>query len=267
MSLSDSSDDDLDPGSAATKVLARLRSSPKPQPPFSLLGPSRNWSGDPESLEAQLIGAGVVSAFNTHALEEALRAQAFSAVDRRQHEIEAYEQALQAALAELRRVRGVEEARLAGRVEDATRRFEQQLTGLQQQYLAEVEKLKRQTVSELHKQRAASEAAIAARVRALQGQLRHERPSSLRLDMGMGDGGGGSGGGGGGPQSPRLITGDNGSPSGRPSPGMRMRSARPAALGSPLSSPAAGAGGRGGVGGGGGGGGLSPKSPSSARMW
>lgn len=53
-------------------------------------------------------------------------------------EIEAYEQALQSALAELRRVRGVEEARLAGRVEDATRRFEQQLAGLQQQYLAEV---------------------------------------------------------------------------------------------------------------------------------
>ncbi|PNW71393.1 hypothetical protein CHLRE_16g652450v5 [Chlamydomonas reinhardtii] len=201
---------------------------------------------------------------------QALRAQAFAAVDRREHEIEAYEQALQSALAELRRVRGVEEARLAGRVEDATRRFEQQLAGLQQQYLAEVEKLKRQAVSELHKQRAASEAAIAARVRALQGQLRHERPAGLGLDVGVG---------GGGAHSPRLITAEYGSsPSGRPSPGMRMRSARPA---SPLSSPATGrGGGSGGTFGAGGAagafafggttvyeGGLSPRSPSTARMW
>ncbi|KAG2451898.1 hypothetical protein HYH02_003673 [Chlamydomonas schloesseri] len=267
MSLSDSSDDDLEPGSAAKKVLQRLRSSPKPQAPFSLLNSAQRSfvNADPESLESQLIGAGVISAFNTHALEEALRAQAFAAVDKREHEIEAYEQALQSALAELRRVRGVEEARLAGRVEDATRRFEQQLAGLQQQYLAEVEKLKRQTVSELHKQRAASEAAIAARVRTLQGQLRHERPTSSLMNPDVGTGGGG------GPQSPRLITGEYGSPSGRPSPGMRMRSARPATLGSSLSSPVAARGGNAlGAGGGGvafGGAGLSPKSPSTARMW
>ncbi|PNH03994.1 hypothetical protein TSOC_009899 [Tetrabaena socialis] len=149
-------------------------------------------------------------------------------------EIEAYEQALHSALGELQRVRASEEARLAVRVDESTRRFSQQLEMLQQQYLAEVEKLKRQTVEELHKQRALCEATLASRMRVLQGELRHERPAGMLPPPHMAL-----------PRSPRAAgttqlgaaaAGLRAPPSpsplslrqdipGRPTPGVRMRSA------------------------------------------
>ncbi|GLC52222.1 hypothetical protein PLESTB_000596600 [Pleodorina starrii] len=180
MSLSES-DDDVEPGSSADSLLRRMGRRAPPAgvaAAFTYRG-RKEATMDLGSLEAQLMEAGVTSPFNTWALEEALRQQASSAVDRRHHEIEAFERALHGALSELQRVRAAEEARLTARVAEATRRFQHQMEALQQQYLAEVEKLKRQTVAELNKQRALSEAAIAARTRALQAELRYDRPAGL----------------------------------------------------------------------------------------
>ncbi|KAG2485291.1 hypothetical protein HYH03_015966 [Edaphochlamys debaryana] len=245
--MSDSSDDDIEPGSA-TKLMKLIRSTPRRQDVLQgLIGrqvDAAHAAADPDSLEAQIIDAGVTVPFNTWQYEEALRQTAGAAVDRRNLEIEAFTQSLQGAIAELARVRSVEEGRLASKVEEATLRFDQQLAVLQQQFLQEVSKLKRQTVRELNQQRAQSEAAIAARVRLLQGQLRHDRPKGIPSAVGaVGyNGGGGLGGGGGGsggsadseggleawfgsspgrrPPPPGMSFD---SPS-RPSPGMRLRS-------------------------------------------
>ncbi|EFJ46636.1 hypothetical protein VOLCADRAFT_105389 [Volvox carteri f. nagariensis] len=182
------SDDDIEPGSGADSLLKRMGRRPHfGDEGFSQRSRKGAHAMDPGSLEAQLDGAGLTSPFNTWALEEALRQQASSAVDRRHHEIEACERALHGALAELRRVREAEESRLATRVAEAARRFQQQMEALQQQYLLDVEKLKRHTLAELNKQRAISEAAIAARMRALQAEL---RAAPRTRDSSPGPGGG-----------------------------------------------------------------------------
>eukprot|EP00201_Polytomella_parva_P023749 CAMPEP_0175039296 /NCGR_PEP_ID=MMETSP0052_2-20121109/481_1 /TAXON_ID=51329 ORGANISM="Polytomella parva, Strain SAG 63-3" /NCGR_SAMPLE_ID=MMETSP0052_2 /ASSEMBLY_ACC=CAM_ASM_000194 /LENGTH=212 /DNA_ID=CAMNT_0016301085 /DNA_START=246 /DNA_END=881 /DNA_ORIENTATION=+ len=117
-------------------------------------------------------------------------------VEARQEEIVEMEEALSDALGELENLRKHEEDKLSRTVADLSRRFQHQLTQLQEQYARQVELLEEQTTEQLTKARDQCESSVDERTRALMQELRasgrmgSQVAAALRGRMGGGQPGG-----------------------------------------------------------------------------
>uniref|UniRef100_A0A7S0S4X6 Uncharacterized protein n=1 Tax=Chlamydomonas leiostraca TaxID=1034604 RepID=A0A7S0S4X6_9CHLO len=174
---SDSSDDEL-PG-VAGDLTARLATA---KAGVTIEGKLKGVSSEAKNLSGGKLGLGVNTNLESATHELQLKQQAAVFISQRESEIESYHATLNEALAEVRRLRVAEEARLAGRVAAVQDAFAARLADLQAEYQQRAEELERRTLAHLNELRQESEVAVASRVRALS---THISPTKSPISPGL----------------------------------------------------------------------------------